>query len=80
MGSAEDRFRASLWCGGLEVGLLGVPLLSVAFVHPGHVLTQMGASKQNRGKAVWALHSHGARAHWIRLMVAHEGALHCGPL
>lgn len=31
-----------------------------------------GTSKQNRGEAMWPLHSHGAPAQWIRLMLAHE--------
>jgi len=38
-----------------------------------------GASKQNRGEAMWALHSHGAPAQWIRLMLAHEGGVAVRP-
>lgn len=32
-----------------------------------------GTCKQNRGEAMWALHSHGSQDQWIRLIPAHEG-------
>ncbi|KAI9517318.1 hypothetical protein NQZ68_004535 [Dissostichus eleginoides] len=38
-----------------------------------------GTSKQNRGESMWALHSHGAPAQWIRLMLAREGGVAVRP-
>lgn len=38
-----------------------------------------GTSKQNRGEAMWLLHSHGTPAQWIRLMLAHEGVVAVQP-
>lgn len=32
-----------------------------------------GTCKQNRGEAMWALHSHGSQDQWIRLIPANEG-------
>ncbi len=56
-------------------GLHGVPLFSVALVPLGVRVDSDGTSKQNRSEAMWVLHSHGAPAQWIRLMLAHEGGV-----
>lgn len=50
-------------------GLHGVLLFSILLV----CVDSDGTSKQNRGEAMWPLHSHGAPAQWIRLMLAREG-------
>lgn len=49
-------------------GLHGVRLFSILLV----CVDSDGTSKQNRGEAVWPLHSHGTPAQWIRLMLARE--------
>lgn len=41
----------------------------------GECVDSDGTSKQNRGEGMWALHSHGSPAQWIRLMPAHEGGV-----
>lgn len=56
---------SSAWVQGLH----GVLLFSILLV----CVDSDGTSKQNRGEAMWPLHSHGAPAQWIRLMLAREG-------
>lgn len=55
-----------------------MPLFSASFW--GECVDSDGASKQNRGEAMWVLNSHGAPAQWIRVMPAHEGVVAVRPL
>ncbi|TDH08653.1 hypothetical protein EPR50_G00099780 [Perca flavescens] len=59
---------------GLAVFASGITLLphQRPSRHTHCIATQDGTSKQNRGEAMWALHSHEALAQWIRLMLDHE--------
>lgn len=45
----------------------------------GECVDSDGTSKQNWGEAMWALHSHGSLAQWIRLMLDHEGGVAVQP-
>lgn len=68
----SGRFRVgpgTSWCAPLFCG-----------ARPsGECVDSDGTSKQNRGEAMWALHSHGAPAQWIRLMRAEEGGVAVRP-
>lgn len=54
-------------------GLHSVPLFSVLL----GCVDSDGVSKQNRGEAMWPLHSHGGLVQWIKLMLAHWGGGGC---